>query len=177
MISSAGSAPVATDTLVYAVCAPSVPGFLEQAGPVAEGLLWATVIGLYQDARAGRFAHDFNTAHRSDSGRSGAGIHYDMVHLLADAWRQADNPRDFTAVTRRLRNLVHRGVSGAYYLGTPGQSALTYPDDTPDPSLAQAHLVHQIQQGRHTIIPPDLYATTAFQDPALLGTLGSDQRS
>lgn len=158
-----------TRPLVYAIYAPSVPGFLERAGPAAEGLLWATVIGLYQDARGGRFAHDFANAHRADSGRSGAGIHYDMVHLLADAWRGAGNPRDFGAVTRRMRRIVHRGVSGAYYFGSPGQSAHTYPDDTRDPSIAQAHLVHQVQSGRHVILAPGPYATGTFRPPATPG--------
>ena len=88
-----------------------------------------------------------------------------MVHLLSSTWRQVDNPRDFAAVSRRLRQLVHRGVSGAYYFGTDGQTALTYPDDTPDPSLAQAHLVHQIQSGQHVIVAPTPYAVARFRPP------------
>ena len=45
--------PLAPRTLVYAIYAPSVPEFVQKAGPLAEGLLWATVIGLYQDTLAG----------------------------------------------------------------------------------------------------------------------------
>jgi branched-chain amino acid transport system substrate-binding protein len=156
--------------LVYAIYAPSVPGFLDRAGSAAEGLLWATVIGLYQDTRAGRFVREFTATHHTDSGRSGAGIHYDMVHLLADAWRHADNPRNFGAVTRRIRDSVHRGVSGAYYFGAPGQSAQTYPDDTGDPSIAQAHLIHQVQDGRHVILAPGPYTTGTFRPPPAVAT-------
>lgn len=152
--------------LVYAIYAPSVPGFLERAGALAEGLSWATVIGTYQDDLGGHFAHDFSDAHHSDPGRSGAGIHYDMVHLLTHAWRHVASPHDAAAVNRQLRRLVYRGVSGAYWFGSPGQSALTYPDDTPDPSIAQAHLVHQVQDGRHVIVAPAPYARGAFRPPA-----------
>lgn len=158
----------AIPSLVYAIYAPSVPGFVQRAGPLAEGLLWATVIGLYQDTLAGEFARDFSGAHPSEPGRSGAGIHYDMVHVLSEAWRQVTSPHDFSAVTQRMRRLVHRGVSGAYYFGTPGQSALAYPDDTLDASIAQAHLVHQIQSGRHMIVAPAPYATGTFRPPPWL---------
>ncbi|MBB5785956.1 ABC transporter substrate-binding protein [Jiangella mangrovi] len=159
-----------SQALVYAIYAPSVPGFLERAGALAEGLSWATVIGTYQDGLAGRFAHEFAGAHHSDPGRSGAGIHYDMVHLLTQAWRQVANPHDTAAVNQQLRTLVYRGVSGAYWFGSPGQSALTYPDDTADPSIAQAHLVHQVQDGRHVIVAPSPYAQGTFRPPPLSST-------
>lgn len=155
-------------SLVYAIYAPSVPGFVRRAGSLADGLLWATVIGLYADTLGGGFAQRFSATQHSDPGRSGAALHYDMVHLLSQAWRQAPNPRDHAAVTERMRHLVHRGVSGAYYFGTAGQSALTFPDDTPDPSLAQAHLVHQIQDGRHVIVAPAPYRQGAVRPPAWL---------
>lgn len=155
-------------SLIYAIYAPSVPGFLQRAGHLAEGLLWATVIGLYDDALGEQFAQRFSVTQHSDPGRSGAAIHYDMVHLLSQAWRAAPSPRDYAAVTTRMRQVVHRGVSGIYYFGTRGQSALTYPDDTRDPSLGQAHLVHQIQSGRHVIVAPTSHQQGFVQPPPWL---------
>lgn len=155
-------------SLLYAIYAPSVPGFVRRAGHLAEGLLWATVIGRYEDALGGQFAERFSATQHSDPGRSGAAIHYDMVHLLSQAWRAAPRPRDHAAVITRMRQLVYRGVSGVYYFGTRGQSALTYPDDTPDPSLAQAHLVHQVQSGHHVIVAPAPYQQGFVQPPPWL---------
>jgi branched-chain amino acid transport system substrate-binding protein len=41
--------------LIYAIYAPSVPEFLRLAGPAAEGLVWATVTGTYDDSIGRRF--------------------------------------------------------------------------------------------------------------------------
>lgn len=50
-----------------------------------------------------------------------------------------------------------------YWLGAPGQSALTYPDLTRDPSISQAQLVLQVQEGRHRIVAPDIYADSTLR--------------
>ncbi|MFJ2213621.1 hypothetical protein ACIQVO_12860 [Streptomyces sp. NPDC101062] len=56
-------------------------------------------------------------------------------------------------------------MNGAYYPAGPGQAALAYPELTPDPSIGQAHLVHQIQDGRHRILAPSPYADGRFRPP------------
>jgi branched-chain amino acid transport system substrate-binding protein len=154
-----------TDALVYAVYSPSVPEFSELAGAAAEGLVWSTVTGTYGD-RVGRgFMARYAQAYGRPPGRSHAGIAYDEVHLLAQAWSTVDNARDFPGVAERLRRQTYRGVNGSYYLDNDRQSALAYPDVTRDPSLSQAHLVLQVQDGQHRILGPQPYVEASFRTP------------
>ena len=76
-------------------------------------------------------------------------------------------PQDFAAVSRELRRLRYRGVNGSYFLDNAEQSGLGFPDTTPDPSLGQAHLVLQVQNGSHRIISPAPYAESRFRSPGL----------
>jgi branched-chain amino acid transport system substrate-binding protein len=108
-------------------------------------------------------------AHGRRPGRSHAGIAYDEVHLLAQAWATVDNPRDFRSVADRLRASRYRGVNGAYFLDNERQSALAYPDMTSDLSLSQAHLVLQVQGGEHRIVAPQPYVETSFRNPPWSG--------
>ena len=95
-----------TDALVYVVYSPSIPAYVERAGAAAEGVLWSTVTGSYGDDIGRAFAQRFQQAFGRAPGRSHAGIAYDEVHLLADAWARVGNPRRF----RRRRP---RAVAGA----------------------------------------------------------------
>ena len=76
------------------------------------------------------------------------------------------NPSHFPAVAGQLRRLRYRGVNGSYYLDNAGQSGLGFPDVTRDPSLGQAHLVFQVQNGTHRIISPQPYAESTFRVPS-----------
>jgi branched-chain amino acid transport system substrate-binding protein len=153
------------ELLVYAIYAPSVPEFLELAGQASEGLVWATVTGTYSDRLGRRFCADYARAFGRPAGRSHAGIAYDEVHLLAQAWMAVPNPSHFPAVASQVRRLRYRGVNGSYYLDNAGQSGLGFPDVTLDPSLGQAHLVFQVQNGMHRIISPRPYAESTFRRP------------
>ena len=154
-----------TEALVYAVYSPSVPEFLDLAAGSAEGMLWSTVTGTYGDPLGQGFMNRYARAYGRRPGRSHAGIAYDEVHLLAQAWATVDNPREFRSVAQRLRAAPFRGVNGAYFLDNERQSALAYPDMTNDPSLSQAHLVFQVQGGEHRIVAPQPYVETSFHDP------------
>jgi branched-chain amino acid transport system substrate-binding protein len=154
-------------TVIYAIYAPSVPEFLKIAGPDAEGTVWATVTGTYDDSIGQRFRADYADAFGELPGWSHAGIAYDEIHLLARAWMSVRQPRDFAAVSRELRQVRHRGVNGSYFLDNAEQSGLGFPDTTRDPSLGQAHLVLQVQDGSHRIISPAPYAESRFREPVL----------
>ena len=154
------------ELLVYAIYAPSVPEFLELAGQASEGLVWATVTGTYSDRLGRRFCADYARAFGRAAGRSHAGIAYDEVNLLAQTWMAVPNPSHFPAVASQLRRLRYRGVNGSYYLDNAGQSGLGFPDVTLDPSLGQAHLVFQVQNGTHRIISPQPYAESTFRRPS-----------
>jgi len=159
-----------TDALIYAVYSPSIPQFMENAGPAAEGLIWSTVSGTYGDSIGTRFAERYQAAYGRPPGRSHAGIAYDEVHLLAQAWAAVGNPRNFAAVADQLRLIAHRGVNGSYVLGHAGQCGLAYPDVTRDPSIGQAHLVLQIQHGTHRTLAPEPYAASEFECPPWLSS-------
>ena len=62
------------------------------------------------------------------------------------------------------------GVNGSYSLENERQSGLAYPDMTPDPSLSQAHLVLQVQDGRHRILSPAPYVEAGFRFPSWWAT-------
>ena len=158
-----------TPALVYAVYAPSIPRFFEDAGDSAEGMLWATVSGTYGDALGRRFATGYERAYARPPGRAHAGIAYDGVQLLMRAWAEVDNPRDFAEVARRLRTNTHRGVNGSYFFDSDGQCGLAYPDAVIDPSLGQAHLVLQIRNRRHHVLSPVPYVEASFRPPPWCG--------
>ncbi|WP_448616534.1 ABC transporter substrate-binding protein [Modestobacter sp. URMC 112] len=155
-----------TGALLYALYSPSVSSFLGEAGPAAEGLLWATVTGVYRDRFGREFGERFRARFGREPGMSSSGIHFDMTRLLSSAWSRCQSPRDFREVGAALRGEVHRGVNGAYHLGGAGQTGLAFPDATPDASISQAHLVFQVQDGGHRIIAPSAYADAAFRAPA-----------
>jgi branched-chain amino acid transport system substrate-binding protein len=159
-----------TDTLVYGVYAPSVPEYLDHAGAAAEGVIWATVTGRYSDRIGGSFARRYREAFGREPGRSLAGLTYDQVNLLLSAWARVGNPRAFPEVARELRRITLRGVNGTYFLGSDErQCGLSYPDETLDPSLGQAQLVFQVQDGRQRILDPLPYADGSFATPAWFG--------
>ena len=155
-------------TVIYAIYAPSVPEFLKIAGDDAEGTVWATVTGTYDDSIGQRFRAEYADAFGQLPGWSHAGIAYDEIHLLARAWMSVQQPRDFAAVSRELRHLRYRGVNGSYFLDNAEQSGLGFPDTTRDPSLGQAHLVLQVQDGLHRIISPAPYAESRFREPGFV---------
>jgi branched-chain amino acid transport system substrate-binding protein len=151
--------------LVYTLYGPSVPAYRQQLGRDADGVIWATTTGVYQDHIARGFAERYERMHGVKPGHSHAGIAYDRVNILAAAWTRADNPRAFNKVVSEIRTLIHRGVNGGYALDNPGQVAQSYPDTSPDPSISQAHLIFQIQNGQQRILSPAPYGEYAFQLP------------
>ncbi|MFD7432387.1 ABC transporter substrate-binding protein [Streptomyces sp. NPDC059818] len=155
-------------TLVYNVYTPSVPAYLGAAGEAAEGVVWASVTGRYGDARGASFARNYARLHGGIPGHGLAGAGYDQVQVLARAWGATSGPGRPGETVDALRSIVHRGVNGAYFLGAAGQTNAAYPDENPDPSLAQAPLVFQIQEGTSRAIHPTPYAEAAFRLPPWL---------
>jgi len=152
-----GSPPV-----VYTAWSPTVPNFAARVGPLAEGLVWSTVIGTYDDPVSAPFRKLYTATYAQDPGSGGAAMHFDMVNILAAVWSQANAPWDFEVVTAALRETVYRGAAGPYFFGGEGQRALSFPDDTPDASLGHMHLVHQIQGGLSKLIGPPPLTTHKF---------------
>lgn len=157
--------------LLYAIYTPSIPAFRDACGGTMEGLIWATANGTYSDA-IGRRLHDRYLDQFGEApGRSHAGRAYDTVMMLAQVWSQIDSPRRFDIVASKLRDTIYRGANGVYALGNEGQSGLSYPDSTPDPSFGQAHLVFQVQDGRDVVLSPWPYVESNFREPPWLSAL------
>lgn len=151
--------------LVYCVYGPSIPRFQLEAGVSADGVIWSTTTGTYDDVLGRRFRDDYTTRFGVRPGWSQAGASYDQIKLLASAW-SATNSRSTGDVSNYLRKVAYRGINGIYYLGGPGQSTLAYPDVTPDPTMGQAHMIYQIQDGEHRIIGPEPFGSSAtFRAP------------
>ncbi len=140
--------------LVYCVYGASIPGFLDAAGEAAEGVIWSTTTGTYDDELGRRFRAQYEARFGCSPGWSQAGAAYDQVNLLAGAW-SATATWDTAEVIGHLRRRPHRGVNGVYYFGEHSQSTLSYPHATSDASLGQAHMVYQIQDGTHTPLAPE----------------------
>jgi len=157
--------------LVYGIYGPSVPTFRAALGPLSEGVVWATTTGVYADAIGENFTRRYQKRFRQMPGHSQAGLAYDRINLLAGAWSRTGRPRRFADVVTDLRSTISRGVNGAYFLGNDGQVGLTFPDDTNDPSISQAHLVFQVQGGENVILAPIPYAHASFALPRWFSAL------
>jgi branched-chain amino acid transport system substrate-binding protein len=160
-----------TQSLVYQQYAPSIPEYLDLAGDAADGVLWATVVGvLAGDDHAKQFASAFQQKFNRAPGFSNAGDQYDLVKLWAEAAAMAGDPSAFDKVNANILNTVYRGVCGTYTfdLDPGGNTCMPYPDFTSDPSLGMPHLTFQIQSGQQVLISPDPYTTGKFQLPAWL---------
>lgn len=153
------------EALIYSAYAPSVSSFRARLGNIAEGLIWATTTGTYSDQLGTLFAQRYQARFGENPGRSHAGIAYDRIHILANAWRQAGDVRDFDEVGALLSETRYRGVNGAYLFDASGHRTFSLGRTSSDPSLSQAHTIFQIQSGRNTLISPALYAEGIFRPP------------
>lgn len=157
--------------LTYYVYGASMPYFRDSLGSDADGVIWSTVTGLYEDPLGRDFQARYRQRFGTDPGWSQASASYDQVQILAGAW-SATATRDRREVAAYLRKSAHRGLNGVYFMGGEGQSALGYPDVTPDASMGQAHLVFQIQEGESRIISPFPHGTVeAFRRPGWFDAL------
>lgn len=139
--------------LVYCVYGASIPGFLDTAGEAADGVIWSTTTGTYDDELGRRFRTQYEARFGAAPGWSQAGAAYDQVNLLAAAW-SAVRTRRTDSVVAHIRRWPHRGVNGVYYFGEHGHATLSYPHMTSDASLGQAHMVYQIQDGGSCPLAP-----------------------
>jgi branched-chain amino acid transport system substrate-binding protein len=152
-----------TNSLVYIQYAPSLPRFAELAGDAGNGVIWSTVSGRLPDAIGDAFLDKYRAAFGKDPGITNAGGLYDSVYMLADAWGRVGDGKNFKAVCDYLRTNVYRGVNGGYWFDHEGQNGLAYPSETPDPSLGQATLFAQVQEGTSVIIDPVPYTQGTYQ--------------
>lgn len=154
--------PVA-GTLVYQQYGPSVPEYLELAGDAANGMIWATVLGLLPDKIGDDFRARYEEKFNKPPGWANAGGCYDEVMVWAKAVAAAGTWSDYRKVATETEKLIHRGTTGG--ISFVSHAGLAYPGQTPDPSIGQAHIIAQIQDAKQVVISPQPYTTGEFQPP------------
>lgn len=164
-------------SLVYSIYAPSLPGFRRRSRGRADGLLWASTTGTYSDEIARQFARAYTSKFTAPPGRSMAGISYDRIQILAQAWSQTGDPRDYDEVASRLLRTRFRGVNGSYVFTGSGHGTVPLDATSRDPSIAQAHTIFQLQKGRNVLLDPAVYATGRFVPPSWLGRHSSGRNT
>ena len=152
-------------TLLYEQYGPSVPEFLQLAGPAANGVIWATVLGRFNDAMGKDFVERYRKKFNQEPGWAYSSGNYDSVWFWAKSAMMAGDYKDYRRVAMMSERLIHRGISGS--LRMVNHTGVAYPGETNDPSLGQAHIVVQVQDGVHKIIYPTPWNDegAAFQLP------------
>jgi branched-chain amino acid transport system substrate-binding protein len=157
-----------TPSLVYATFGPSVPEYLELAGPSADGVVWSTPIGTIPDALSAEFRSLYQKKYKKSPGQSQAGASYDMVLFWAQCAALAKKPSKFSQVTKNVPQVLYRGVSGAYNLRNAQHVAVPYPAKTRDPSAGLPHLTFQIQEGKQVLLAPAPFGSGESVKPSWL---------
>ena len=150
------------DALVYLQYGPSQPEFLDIAGAAAEGFIWSTVYGVYNDDRGSKFRADYTKEFPGTMGLAYTGGGYDATYILANAWKAVGDVNKFKEVSDHIRKTPYRGVNGMYTLDNESQAGVPYPDSIKDPEKGIAHLYFQVQGGAHKIIEPAPFNETEF---------------
>lgn len=150
--------------LVYQQYGPSVPEYLELAGDAANGIIWSTVLGLLPDPIGDDFRKRYEAKFGQAPGWANAGGVYDTAWVWAKSVAMAGTAKDYKRVAAMSERLIHRGTTGS--ISFVNHAGLAYPDQTNDPSIAQPHIIVQIQNGEHKVISPAPYNNGDFQLPS-----------
>jgi branched-chain amino acid transport system substrate-binding protein len=150
-------------SLVYQQYGPSVPEYLELAGEAANGIIWATVLGLLPDEIGNDFRARYEQKFGQPPGWANAGGVYDTTWVWAKAVALAGDPKDYQKIASITERSIHRGVTGS--ISFVNHAGRQYPSQTNDASLGQPHIIVQIQDGEHKVISPAPYTSGEFQLP------------
>jgi branched-chain amino acid transport system substrate-binding protein len=150
--------------LVYQQYGPSVPEYLDLAGEAANGIIWSTVLGLLPDQIGNDFRARYEAKFGQAPGWANAGGVYDTTWVWAKSVALAGDAKNYRRVAAMSERLVHRGTTGS--ISFVNHAGLAYPDQTNDPSIAQPHIIVQIQNGEHKVISPTPYTNGDFQLPS-----------
>ena len=153
-----------TRTLVYQQYGPSVPDYLTLAGPAANGIVWATVLGLLPDKIGNDFRARYQAKYGAQPGWANAGGCYDEVNVWAAAVAAAGNPKDYKAVAKATESVIWRGTTGS--ISFVNHTGVQFPAGTPDASLGQPHIIVQIQNGVQKVVSPEPFTSGTFVLPA-----------
>lgn len=149
--------------VIYQQYGPSVPEYLDLAGPAAEGVIWSTVLGRLPDPIGQDWVSRYEAKFEATPGWANAPGNYDLINTWAKAVLLAGDPNDYEAVAAATETVIHRGITGG--ISFVDHAGLQYPHQTPDPTIGQPQIIVQIQDGEHKVIFPEPYTDGEFQSP------------
>ena len=148
-----------TESLVFSQYAPSVPEFVDLAGPAADGVLYNLPVSPLKTTDEGKAAIDaFTTAYGSDPGLYGIML-YEEVKLWADAAAEVGDPTDKAAVGAAIGALDLTTSLGKVHFDQDTHLAVAGADGIP-------MTYFQIQDGARVSIYPVDGAEAAFVTPS-----------
>ncbi len=152
------------DTLVYLQYGPSQPEFLELAGKAAEGFVWSTVLGVYDDDKGKAFRAKYKKRFPGKvMGLCYTGGGYDTTYMLKNVWEKTGKPDDFKANCEALRTGAFRGVCGWSIMNNKRQEGVQYPVGTDDLNKGMSQLYFQVQEKESKIFYPFPLKQTEFK--------------
>jgi branched-chain amino acid transport system substrate-binding protein len=152
-----------TKTLVYQQYGPSVPEYLKLAGPAANGIVWATVLGLLPDKIGDDFRARYAAKFGAQPGWANAGGCFDEVNVWAAGVALAGNPKDYKAVAKATESVIWRGTTGS--ISFEDHTGKQFPAQTADASIGQPHIIVQIQNGVQKVVSPAPFTSGTFVLP------------
>jgi branched-chain amino acid transport system substrate-binding protein len=153
-----------TKTLLYQQYGPSVPEYLTLAGPAANGIVWATVLGLLPDTIGNDFRTRYAAKYGAQPGWANAGGCYDEVNVWAEAVAMSGDPKNYKAVAAATEKVIWRGTTGS--ISFENHTGKQFPAQTADASLGQPHIIVQIQNGVQKVVYPTPFTSGTFVLPS-----------
>ena len=153
-----------TRTLLYQQYGPSVPEYLTLAGSAANGIVWATVLGLLPDPIGNGFRSRYAARFGAQPGWANAGGCFDQVNVWAEAVALCGDPKNYKAVAKATESVIWRGTTGS--ISFENHSGRQFPAQTSDASLGQPHIIVQIQDGVQKVVSPAPFTSGNFVLPS-----------
>ncbi len=149
-------------SLVYMQYTPNIPEFLELTGENANGLLWATVIGV--SSKIGRDKTDYIRRFAARYGHEPLSIHPFVVRDAFDMWanavKQVGCVECYDRVNEAIRTTVYTGFAGTYKFAPPEEGQYAMPGDDLLPTIWS-----KVQGGEHVVVLPEVAAEGTLQMP------------
>ncbi len=153
-----------TKTLLYQQYGPSVPEYLSLAGSAANGIVWATVLGLLPDKIGNDFRSRYAAKYGAQPGWANAGGCYDQVNVWGEAVAISGDPKNYKAVAKATESVIWRGTTGS--ISFENHTGRQFPAQTSDASLGQPHIIVQIQDGVQKVVSPAPFTSGTFVLPS-----------
>lgn len=162
-----------TNSLVYLQYGAMHQSFVELAQEKAVGVIVSAVTGLLRDEIGRGFAQRYMARFgRGSTPQVGCQCynalrHYSIAAAVAGGSAGPGDIEQNRKVAAALLNIPYRGVAGMIRYHQRWQTAMAYPDQMHDPSLAMPHLFYQVQDyaGELALIAPEPYNVDRFVLP------------